>query len=54
FPRDDSNISRRGTPKDKGARPYCHCGSDLHWDNECKHSKQKIARACLCETSVDD
>lgn len=38
FPRDDANITKKGlTPKAKGARPCRHCGSDQHWDNECKY-----------------
>ena len=54
YPRDDSNISKRATPKSKGARPCRHCGSDLHWDNECKHSTKRTARVRLCESSTND
>jgi len=38
FPKDDSNVLKKATPKQKGARPCRHCGSDQHWDLECKHS----------------
>ena len=48
FPKDDSVISRKATPKSKGARPCRHCGSDLHWDNECKHSKKGMRTASAC------
>ncbi|KAG7096173.1 hypothetical protein E1B28_006846 [Marasmius oreades] len=53
FPKDDSNISKKTTPKAKGARPCHHCGSELHWDKECKYSK-RTACVRLCEISVDD
>ncbi|KAJ8077127.1 hypothetical protein PM082_001555 [Marasmius tenuissimus] len=39
-------------PKDKGARPYRHGGSPLHWDKECKYSSRWAARTRLCGTSV--
>ena len=45
FPRDDSNVSKKATPASKGARPCRHCGSDQHWDPECKHSYQSSKRA---------
>ncbi|KAJ7575878.1 hypothetical protein C8J56DRAFT_1062738 [Mycena floridula] len=53
FPRDDSVISAKGTPKSKNARPCRHCGSDLHWDNECHHSFKgmKTARARLASSN---
>ncbi|KAK1221859.1 hypothetical protein PQX77_015329 [Marasmius sp. AFHP31] len=54
YPKDDSNVSKRTTPKDKGARPCRHCGSHLHWDKECKYSTRRTARTRLCETSVDN
>ncbi|KAJ3767924.1 hypothetical protein FB446DRAFT_848768 [Lentinula raphanica] len=54
FPRDDSNVSSCRTPKDQGARPCRHCGSDLHWDPKCKYSKRRMARARLCETFADN
>jgi len=38
FPKDDLNMSKKATPKQKGAQPCQHCGSDQHWDLECKHS----------------
>lgn len=30
FPKDDSNVSPRGTPEDRGGRPCRHCGSGKH------------------------
>ena len=57
FPKDDSNVSRRGkTPEEKGARPCRHCGSGKHWDNECRHSFKgnRAARANLSQTSSDE
>ena len=40
FPKDDSNVSKKITPEQKGARPCRHCGSGKHWDPECKHAYQ--------------
>ncbi|KLO04779.1 hypothetical protein SCHPADRAFT_815103, partial [Schizopora paradoxa] len=41
FPKDDSNLTKRNkTPAQANARPCRHCGSSLHWDNECKHAIQ--------------
>ncbi|THU80745.1 hypothetical protein K435DRAFT_695050, partial [Dendrothele bispora CBS 962.96] len=54
FPRDDTTVSKKNTPRDKGTRPCRHCGSDLHWDNECKHSKRRTAQTCLAEARIDD
>lgn len=56
FPKDDSNISPRGTPEDKGARPCRHCGSGKHWDPECKYSRkaERKARANLSTTNQDE
>ena len=45
FPKDDSNVSKKTTPKAKGARPCWHCGSLMHWDNECVHSSKNAKRA---------
>ena len=45
FPKDDSNVSKKATPHSKGARPCRHCGSDLHWDNECRHSRKNMRTA---------
>ncbi|KIY61003.1 hypothetical protein CYLTODRAFT_363481 [Cylindrobasidium torrendii FP15055 ss-10] len=56
FPRDDANVTKRGlTPKAKGARPCRHCGSDQHWDNECKYRSKSMrtARTCLAHTDTD-
>ncbi|KAK1215716.1 hypothetical protein PQX77_021659 [Marasmius sp. AFHP31] len=52
-PKDDSNVLKRATPKDKGARPCRHCGSELHWDQECKHSR-KTARELYEELEKQD
>ena len=38
FPKDDLNVSPRGTPEEKGARPCRHCGSGKHWDRDCKYT----------------
>jgi hypothetical protein len=56
FPKDDSIVSKKGTPESKGARPCRHCGSGKHWDNECKHSFRgnKFARTNLARTSEED
>ena len=56
FPCDDKTISKRATPKDKGARPCRHCGSDLHWDPECKYARRSMreARTHLVECSTDN
>ncbi|KIM34636.1 hypothetical protein M413DRAFT_37133, partial [Hebeloma cylindrosporum] len=40
FPKDDTTISPRGTPEDKGARPCRHCGSGKHWDLDCKYARK--------------
>ena len=40
FPKDDLNISPRGTPEEKGARPCRHCGSGKHWDRDCKFARK--------------
>jgi hypothetical protein len=45
FPKDDKNVSPRRTPESIGARPCRHCGSGMHWDNECRHSRQGEWRA---------
>lgn len=56
FPKDDSNISPRGTPVSKGGRPCRHCGSDNHWDPECKYAckGEKRARVNVATTEPDD
>ena len=56
FPKDDSVVSRKATPKSKGARPCRHCGSELHWDNECRYSKKgmRTARTRLVECSMEE
>lgn len=47
WPKDDKNVSVRGSPVASGGRPCRHCGSDYHWDNECKyaHKATREARA---------
>jgi hypothetical protein len=45
FPKDDKNVSPRRTPESIGARPCRHCGSGMHWDNECRHSRQGERKA---------
>jgi hypothetical protein len=55
-PMDDSNVSTRATPESKGARPCRHCGSNQHWDNECKDSKSTThpARNYFSAVSSDE
>ena len=56
FPKDDSNISPRGTPEEKSARPCRHCGSEKHWDNDCKYARkgEKRARVNMVATTAED
>lgn len=56
FPKDDANVSKRGTPVSKGGRPCRHCGSGNHWDYECKYSRkgEKRVRSNLVSVSEDD
>ena len=57
FPKDDANVSPRGTPEEKGARPCRHCGSGKHWDKDCKHARKGEKRArvnTIVSTSEDD
>ncbi|KAB5587565.1 hypothetical protein CTheo_8996 [Ceratobasidium theobromae] len=35
-PPDDKNVSKHSTPEQKGARGCKYCGSNKHWDKECK------------------
>ncbi|KIJ23260.1 hypothetical protein M422DRAFT_98294, partial [Sphaerobolus stellatus SS14] len=55
FPKDDVNVSKKATPKSKGAHPCRHCGSGKHWDYECKYSSAKSKTACTraVESSFD-
>ncbi len=56
FPRNDKNILKwRFTPKQKGARPCQHCGSDQHWDPECEHhyKDMKLAHTNMASISFD-
>ena len=56
FPKDDANVSPKGTPVSKGGRPCRHCGSDNHWDPECKYARkgEKRARVNLATTEQED
>jgi hypothetical protein len=45
YPKDDSNVSAKTTPKAKGARPCRHCGSENHWDRECKYHVKEMKQA---------
>ena len=45
FPKDDSNVSSKQTPEQKGVRPCRHCGSGKHWDNECKYATKITTRS---------
>ena len=56
FPKDDSNVSPRGTPKEKGARPCRHCGSDQHWDRDCKYARkgERSARVNMITIQEDE
>ena len=53
---DDSNVSPRGMPEEKGARPCRHCGSGKHWDRACKYARkgEKCARVNTIETMPED
>ncbi|KDR65015.1 hypothetical protein GALMADRAFT_82397 [Galerina marginata CBS 339.88] len=56
FPRDDANVSNKEfTPEEKGARPCRHCGSEKHWDDECKYSykAKKSMRSLLVNPSSE-
>ena len=56
FPKDDHNVSTPRTPESVGTRPCQHCGSGMHWDKECKHSRQGEKRvwANLAQYDRDD
>ena len=56
FPKDDKNVSPRKTPESIGARPCRHCGSGMHWDNECRHSRkgERMARVNLVRLEDED
>ncbi|KAJ3711030.1 hypothetical protein C8R42DRAFT_537986, partial [Lentinula raphanica] len=45
FPKDDSNVSKKASPEEKGLRPCRHCGSGKHWDYECKYARKGVKRA---------
>lgn len=55
WPKDDKNVSVRGSPVASGGRPCRHCGSDNHWDNECKyaHKATREARANSASGAVN-
>ncbi|TFK33910.1 hypothetical protein BDQ12DRAFT_765496 [Crucibulum laeve] len=56
FPKDDTNISPRGTPEEKGARPCRHCGSSKHWDRDCKYARkgERNARVNAVLSTAED
>lgn len=56
FPKDDANVSKRGTPVSKGGRPCRHCGSGNHWDYECKYSRkgERKVRTNMVAVSEED
>ncbi|KIM45007.1 hypothetical protein M413DRAFT_33228, partial [Hebeloma cylindrosporum] len=54
FPKDDSTISPRGTPEDKGARPCRHCGSGKHWDPDCKYARKGDKRARVNAVTISE
>ncbi|EDR12628.1 uncharacterized protein LACBIDRAFT_323223 [Laccaria bicolor S238N-H82] len=56
FPKDDANVSPRGTPEEKGARPCRHCGSGKHWDKDCRHARkgEKRARVNAVTTTAEE
>jgi hypothetical protein len=51
--KDDNTVSTGKTPKDKGARPCRHCGSLMHWDNDCKYSKLEKRKTKVNLAEVD-
>ena len=56
FPKDNSNISPRGTPEERSVRPCRHCGSRKHLDNDCKYARkgEKHARVNMVATTAED
>ncbi|KAF6755738.1 hypothetical protein DFP72DRAFT_1067544 [Ephemerocybe angulata] len=56
FPKDDANVSKKGTPVSKGGRPCRHCGSGNHWDYECKYARkgERKARVNMIAQSEED
>ncbi|KAF6750102.1 hypothetical protein DFP72DRAFT_1072715 [Ephemerocybe angulata] len=56
FPKDDENVSKRGTPESKGGRACRHCGSMKHWDYECKYARrgERQARVNFVEVAEDE
>jgi hypothetical protein len=54
FPKDDRNVTKRGLPPSmKGGRPCRHCGSLMHWDNECVHARKVSTRANAANATDD-
>lgn len=56
FPKDNTNVSPRGTPEEKGAWPFRHCSSGKHWDKDCKHARkgEKHARVNTIATTAEE
>ncbi|KAF9001109.1 hypothetical protein BDQ17DRAFT_1244769 [Cyathus striatus] len=44
YPKDDSIVSKNGTPESNNARPCRHCGSRKHWDYDCKYSRKGMKK----------
>jgi hypothetical protein len=56
YPRNDKIVSKKATPKSKGAGPCRFCGSDMHWDNECSHYSKnaKKLRSFFASATEDE
>ena len=54
FPKDDKNVSSRKTLESVNARPCQHCGSEKHWDYECKYSQKGERQARANYASLSD
>ncbi|KAB5588058.1 Transposon Tf2-1 polyprotein [Ceratobasidium theobromae] len=54
FCKHDKVVSKGKTPKDKGARGCCHCGSLNHWDRDCPEAKNNSHFVHSHMAEVDD
>lgn len=54
FPKDDSNVSTRGTLISKGRCLCRHCGSDNHWDSECTYARKATSEAKVNSVELED